>query len=89
MVNSSQENYLVACLRPITVLVSLVMFTTIVVIIGLGVGVVGHFYGHAPNTAISHRTNRRENLSPLYDRRHVIRDIPLFHHWTFHDESLA
>ena len=53
MVNSSQENYLVACLRPITVLVSLVMFTTVVVIIGLGVGVVGHFYGHAPEIAIS------------------------------------
>jgi len=52
MVNSSQENYLVACLRPITVLVSLVMFTTIVVIIGLGVGVVGHFYGHAPEISI-------------------------------------
>jgi len=53
MVNSSQENYLVACLRPITVLVSLVMFTTIVVIIGLGVGVVGHFYGHVPEISIS------------------------------------
>ena len=52
MVNSSQENYLVACLRPITVLVSLVMFTTIVVIIGLGVGVVSHFYGHVPEISI-------------------------------------
>lgn len=53
MLNSNQDNYLVACLRPITVLGSLVMFTTIAVLIGLGVGVVSHFYGQVTETTIT------------------------------------
>ena len=53
MLNSSQPDYLVACLRPITVLASLVMFTTMAVLIGLGVGVVSHFYGEVTETTIT------------------------------------
>lgn len=45
MLNSSQENFIWKCLKPITLLSHLMLFTTNILDIGLILGVISHFYG--------------------------------------------
>ena len=54
MLNSSQENFIWKCLKPVTLLSYLMLFTTNVLDVGLILGVISHFYGrdHLPENIL-------------------------------------
>lgn len=75
MINSSQENFIWKCLKPVTLLSYLMLFTTNILDIGLLLGVVAHFYGRLPETILCVTLYCTITILGERTHRHFVSDV--------------